>query len=389
MATNAIGPTFAGGMQPIVEGGYELLYYPDVNNNALQSEGKAPVFYWLPNYVHIARKNGQPDGDLMFSVIRFAGREATDGSTDLGEGATSSVAGGVLGFSVTSAPSDEVLIASQQKITEMFMGKNDHFWGIRNNMQPVFRPVPIVSNETMVSNLSPQANGASPVPVADINANAESQPVNGVEPPRGSATPLVKDLFKLKRGDAVPDSVRSQTKVNLKGFTSIRSFANSDRFIENMSRNMIPFREVAKLANTRGPVDPWFWEMQGQGKGTVDPMGVDAYTAMLGAYPAALVWHAFHGSYTPIFVDYLMKVKFWTPLIEITVQGNWDKVFSHFSANANGRYFWFSADIKAEVNNMRINGAIEVDIKVDSTIPNGEEIVERIEKLDFDDENFD
>src|SRR5688572_12333185 len=112
MATNALGPTFAGGMQPIIENGLELLYYPDVNNNALQAEGKSPVFYWLPNYVHIARKDGKPDGDLMFSLIRFAGREAADGSTDLGDGKTTSVAGGVLGFSVTSAPTDAQLIAS-------------------------------------------------------------------------------------------------------------------------------------------------------------------------------------------------------------------------------------------------------------------------------------
>ena len=50
MATNAIGLTFAVGMQPIIEEGLELLYYPDVNNNALQAEGKPPLFYWLPNY---------------------------------------------------------------------------------------------------------------------------------------------------------------------------------------------------------------------------------------------------------------------------------------------------------------------------------------------------
>ncbi|ATB33292.1 hypothetical protein [Melittangium boletus] len=44
MATIALGPTFAGGLQPIVEEGYELIYLPDVNNDALQREGKAPVF---------------------------------------------------------------------------------------------------------------------------------------------------------------------------------------------------------------------------------------------------------------------------------------------------------------------------------------------------------
>jgi len=54
MSTTALGPTMAGGLQPIIKDGYELIYYPDVNNDALQNEGKPPVFYWLPNYVHIA-----------------------------------------------------------------------------------------------------------------------------------------------------------------------------------------------------------------------------------------------------------------------------------------------------------------------------------------------
>lgn len=379
MATNAIGPTFAGGMQPIIEEGLELLYYPDVNNNALQAEGKSPVFYWLPNYVHIARKDGKPDGDLLFSLIRFAGREAADGSTDLGEGKTTSVAGGVLGFSVTSAPSDAVLKASQKKIIDMFRGKNDFFWGIRENAEPIFRFVPIVSNETMVSNLSPQASGAAPIAASELNANSESKPLNG-EPPR-AIEPAIRSLFKFSKGDDVPEHIRAQKPVGMTGYASIRSIANSDRFIENMSKVAIPVRDLPKLNNAeRGAVDPWFWTMQGQGKGTIDPMGVDAYTAMVGAYPTAIMWQAFHGSYTPVFVDYLMKVKFWTPQIEITIKGNWDRVYNHFSANANGRYMWFSADIKAEINDMRINGAIEVDIKVDSTIPNGEQIVEKIEK---------
>lgn len=32
MPISAMGPTMAGGTQPIVHGGYNLLYLPDVNN---------------------------------------------------------------------------------------------------------------------------------------------------------------------------------------------------------------------------------------------------------------------------------------------------------------------------------------------------------------------
>ena len=62
MATTAMGPTMAGGMQPIVKDGYELLYLPDVNNDELQKEGQSPVFYWVPNQVRIARKDGPGQG---------------------------------------------------------------------------------------------------------------------------------------------------------------------------------------------------------------------------------------------------------------------------------------------------------------------------------------
>src|SRR6476661_2685784 len=97
MPTTALGPTMAGGLQPIVEDGYELIYYPDVNNDALQNEGKPPVFYWLPNYIHIARKDGKAEGDLMFTMIRFAGKQTSEGNIGVTEAEGSrEVAGGVL-----------------------------------------------------------------------------------------------------------------------------------------------------------------------------------------------------------------------------------------------------------------------------------------------------
>src|SRR5262245_12310337 len=103
MSTNALGPTLAGGMQPIVEEGYELLYLPDINNDGLQREGKPAVFYWLPNYVHIARKGGAESGDFMFNLIRFAGVQTADTTVGVTEGSRE-VAGGVLTFTSTSAP---------------------------------------------------------------------------------------------------------------------------------------------------------------------------------------------------------------------------------------------------------------------------------------------
>jgi hypothetical protein len=55
--SDAVGPIFAGGFQSIKAGQYELLYLPDLHNDLLQREGKAPVYYWMPGYVRLARMN--------------------------------------------------------------------------------------------------------------------------------------------------------------------------------------------------------------------------------------------------------------------------------------------------------------------------------------------
>ena len=54
--TEAKGPIFAAGFQAITKGGYPVLLLPDVNNDALQREGKPPVYHWLPNTVRLAQK---------------------------------------------------------------------------------------------------------------------------------------------------------------------------------------------------------------------------------------------------------------------------------------------------------------------------------------------
>lgn len=349
MATTALGPTLAGGLQPIVEDGYEIIYYPDVNNDALQKEGKPPVFYWLPNYVHLARKDGAEQGDLMFNLIRFAGVQSED--TTVGVSGTQEVAGGVLSFTATSAPPDHVLSQSQQKIIDKYSGQIDFFWGIRSNHKPVFRPVIILSNITAVSNLSPNAQGE--VPISDDTSGNENPGSPGSD-------------------RSLPPSFRS---VPVPPMITKRGFSK-----RNFSRN-----GVSKRSN----LDPWYWNMQGQGNGSIDPMGQNAYTALVGNYPTSIMWAAFHGSYSPIFVQQALKIKFWVPIIEITITGNWDKVFEHFSANVKGRALWFKGDIKAEFNNMKTEGVIEVDVKVDNTIPGAEDISDYVnEKTDLVYEKF-
>jgi len=139
-------------------------------------------------------------------------------------------------------------------------------------------------------------------------------------------------------------------------------------------------RDFNKKRDAQGNLDPWFFNMQGQGNGSIDPMGQNAYSGLMGVYPASILYQAFKLAYTPVRVCQALKVKFWVPIIEITIRGNWQRIFDHFSAAASGHFLWFSADIKLEFNNLRISGGIEVDVKIDPTIPGADKIQDYVDK---------
>lgn len=320
--SNAMGPTLAGGTQPIVEEGYELTYLPDVQNDALQREGKPAVFYWIPNAVRIARKNHSDTGDFLFNLIRFAGIE-NQGA----EGGNTMVAGGVVTFTTTMAPPDSVLKASQDKIIKQWTAQPDFFWGIRNAQPPVFRPAIITSNITTVSNVSPVANRGIPMFVPATRAGGRSgyRLLGSVPPP---------ELPRVMRDGPVPS----------------------------------------------GAMDPWYWQMQGEGQGSIDASGQNAFSALIGAYPTAILWEAFHGVASPIVVNQAMKLKVWSPVVELSIRGDWDTIFEHFSAAVHAHFLWASADVAAEINNMKTKGVIKVDLKVDQTLPGADKIAEQIEK---------
>jgi hypothetical protein len=71
-----VGPVFTGGFEEFViqneQGeGHTLLFLPDRNNDALQSERKAPVFYYIPEKVRLARN--ADNNDFKFRHIHFVG----------------------------------------------------------------------------------------------------------------------------------------------------------------------------------------------------------------------------------------------------------------------------------------------------------------------------
>ncbi|MGA4668997.1 hypothetical protein ACPCG0_04225 [Propionibacteriaceae bacterium Y1923] len=317
----AMGPTYAGGSQPITKDGYDVLYLPDVNNRELIAAGEAPVFYFIPNQVRMARKEGPEKGDYLFNLLRFAG---TGGEGVIGGGGD--VAGGMLTFSVTGALPEQTRTQAENQIKAQFANSQDVFFGLKNSRKPpMFRPAIIASSTTSVSNLAPTATG---FPAVDPG---------GTRGPGGGFRTVGIPTSQVRSRDAEP-------------------------------------------ATRDSNLDPWYCMLQGQGSGSIDPSGTHAFSGLLGTYPTSIAWAAFHGGGSPLIVIQNYKLKVWSPVCTIRIDGNWDSVFQHFSAAASGRYLWAKVDVAAEFNNMRKSGSIKVDVKVDTTLPGADEIARKMEE---------
>jgi hypothetical protein len=334
-----VGPVFTGGFEEFViqneQGeGHTLLFLPDRNNDALQSERKAPVFYYIPEKVRLARN--ADNNDFKFRHIHFVGVfDETTAGIEKGE-----TSGGVLSLTTTSRFPPAVLKQAESQILEKFSGRNDKYWGLRTRIAPQIRIAPITANQTAISSLAPDASGATPglgaVPAAPAGGGA----INGGQP----ASPQ----------PAAPDEPRSRDAAQF-GTRSLWA----------------PVQHGREFRGTQ--IDAWAWRLQGSGPGSITG-GENAYGGIIGPIPSEIVWAGFHGTYSPLFVVQNLVMPMWSQLMRVKITGNWERIFTHFSAHANARYLWFSGDIKAEFNQLRINGDIKVEVDIDGTMPGAQEM---------------
>jgi len=330
---DAVGPVFTGGFEEFVVNGesgeqYTILYLPDRNNDQLQREGKSPVYYWVPGQVRLARFGDA--GDFKFRHIHFVG--VLDEQTHVGVEGRAEVVGGLLSFTTTSRYPTSVLKQAEEQLLNKFRGNNDRYWGWRTQAAPMFRIAPIRDNRTAITNLAPGRNGTAPA--ENIGAAA-----GGATPP-GSPGAAPRSL--VRRAD--------------------------------LSKHVIHGR-----ASSASNLDAWAWEIQGQGPGSVTG-GENGFAGLVGAYPSELIWAGFHGAASPLVVTQYLTLPVWSQEIWLKITGNWDRIFQHFSAHANAKYLWFAGDVKAEFNNLYINGDIKVEMAIDGTIPGAENMEKEINK---------
>jgi hypothetical protein len=345
--SDPVGPVFTGGFEEFViqdeaGEGHTLLFLPDRNNDALQRERKAPVFYYIPEKVRLARNAAT--NDFKFRHIHFVGvfDESTAG-IDKGE-----TSGGVLSLTTTSRFTPSVLKQAESQILERFSGRNDKYWGLRTRVAPQIRIAPITANQTVISSLAPDASGATP------NAGTGGGG-GGTTTPGGNPAPAPAG----GGGEpGVPEGPRSRD------------------FMQLGTRS--PWAPVPHGREFRGTqLDAWAWRIQGSGPGSITG-GENAYGGVIGPIPSEIVWAGFHGTYSPLFVTQNLVMPMWSQLMRVKITGSWDRIFQHFSAHVNARYLWFSADIKAEFNNLRIKGDIKVEVDIDGTMPGAQEMEKMI-----------
>ena len=222
----------------------------------------------------------------------------------------------------------------------------------------MFRPAPIVSNTTTVTNLSPNAGGV-PTPVAG----------GGAAPPAAHQRRVGER--RLRAGHRRAATAESRDAGGPWP-------AAADRRLDRIPIFRSP-RGTVPTAGTRN-LDMWYANIQGQGSGSVSPFAENAYGGLVGSIPAALIWSSFHGGTGGISVWQQMQMKVWSPVVRIHLHGEWDKIQEHFSAAAHGGGWFWSADVQAEFNNLRMSGGITAEIEVDTTLPNADKIQEEMNK---------
>jgi hypothetical protein len=329
----AAGPVFTGRFEEFVINGesgeqYTIMYLADRNNQELQASGQPPSYYWMPGEVRLARKGDK--GDFKFSHTHFVG--VFDEDTNVGLG-NSEAQFGLLNLTVTSRYPTEILAQAQDQLLQKFRGSSDQYWGWRSPVAPRFAIAPILANVASMSNVVPLMDGSVP-------------PL-----PSGGST----------EGPGGPGGPR-------------RALSSRSELVE-------PRRVPHNLRGFRGPsaIDPWGFQLFGQGPASVTG-GENAFSAVMGALPSEVIWTGFHGAYSPISISMAMQLQMWSQRMRVKITGNWDRIFEHFSAALNAKYLWFSADIKAEFNNLRISGGIKVTVDIDGTTPGADKMEEEINK---------
>jgi hypothetical protein len=111
-----------------------------------------------------------------------------------------------------------------------------------------------------------------------------------------------------------------------------------------------------------GNPDAWAFEIQGAGDGTVNVLGSNAFTVMLGNRPVQMLMASAESGTSQVTLENHIGYEIWTLVTEIKITGEWEHIYDHFSAHVKGGWWFTSAEFKHEVNNMIQDQVITVEV---------------------------
>ncbi|MEV5598081.1 hypothetical protein [Streptomyces sp. NPDC052496] len=250
-------------------------------------------------------------GDYKFNLTRFIGKAQNPQDKD--------TVGGVLGLTVTGAVPADVWERLKAQVIKQTENNTNGLWWKEGRLEPLFQPVIVTSNTVSLSNLA----------------------------------------------------------LGEKGYQFLGHDENGEAYLQTSSRPGGEERTepIGGAQPGDAPVKDWHWVLQGGGRASLDPTGETAFVALVGNYPAQLLYNSFKGTSVGIvFASSVMELHMWTPKIELVIGCEWQKIYQHFKSKVSVRTLWAKADIDAELKNLQITGAITVKIVVDETIPGSKEM---------------
>jgi hypothetical protein len=102
--------------------------------------------------------------------------------------------------------------------------------------------------------------------------------------------------------------------------------------------------------------------------GSTNPAGENAFTFMLGQYPAAMLEQAFKGNSSPIFVSHRLQHMFYMDAFTARIDADFDMCYTYVSAELKAQYVWAQADVQASFSDLQKRGALNYDITINNMI---------------------
>lgn len=329
-----IGPIDSGHVEEVVvtEGGvnYHIGWFADANNDELQRANKPPKFWRVPMNLRMAK---DPDtGEYKFKLLHYVG--VRDEATHVGD--TRDLAGGRLAFTVTSDPPEGVIQKAQEQLIQRLKERNPggKYWRLfgTNGDNPTFGVVPMQNVNVTVTNL-----GIDQLLPDGGGGEADERGLPGVPRVRFKDTSAPIPESRLRNRRDMMDDLRELLWARLDGEGEAGMFGGPVSVSGNISSDL-----------------------------------------------AGILWQDFQGGNSTVTVYMDMDLELWSPTMELSIEGDWERVFDHFSAAASGRNWWFEGDISVELEKIITDGTLDVDIKIDGTKPGADELEETInQRADF------